>query len=237
MSEQQIIWITGASSGIGKATALKLAMSGDTVLISSRNEEALEKVKQEAGDNAGRIHPYPCDVSDAESVKRTTDAIFASHGQVDILINNAGTTVFKSFEDSTIDDLDALYGVNLRGAFLCTKAVLPSMLERRDGMIVMVNSMAAKAQFKDSSVYAATKAGLMMMTEDLRFEVQKKGVRVISVYPGATATNIWPEKMLEKFGERMMKPETIADSIIHAVKAPSEALVSEITIQPPTGGL
>lgn len=190
-----------------------------------------------AGIDSENLFLLPCDVADESAVHTAGQEIASRFGGVDILINNAGTTVFRPFLSSTIEDFDTLNSTNLRGPFLCTRAVLPGMLEKGKGAVVMVSSMAAVHAFPDSSVYSAGKAGLKAMADCLRLEVRKSGIRVISVFPGATYTDIWPSRVLEKHGGKMMQPEDVASAIVHACSAPNGVMYEEIFMQPIGGGL
>jgi NADP-dependent 3-hydroxy acid dehydrogenase YdfG len=232
-----IVWVTGAGSGIGKAVASLFAADGATVVASGRHRETLEALASEARANSGVVHALPCDVTDADSVREAHAAIVAEFGAVDVLINNAGTTIFTPFTKSSVEDFDRLMATNVRGAFLATQAVLPAMIARHAGSIVMINSMAATHVFPDSSVYAATKAALKAMSDCLRFEVRKEGVRVISVYPGATNTDIWPARVREKYADKMMTASDVASLVFHAVKLPTSVTVEDLFVQPVGGGL
>jgi len=238
MSEAgNIAWITGAGSGIGKETVLTLARNGYAVIASARREQTLRDLKSEAGEYESNIYALPCDVTDEQQVGTAAEFIQSEFGPVDVLVNNAGTTIFRQFMDTPVAELDRLYGVNLRGAFLCAQAVLPLMIERQRGTIVMVNSIAAETAYRDSSIYAATKAGLKAMTDCMRLELRKKGIRLISIFPGPTHTNIWPEQILEKHADKMMSPVNIANTIRYAIEAPGDVMVEDIYVQPLLGGL
>lgn len=228
------VWVTGGRSGIGRAIASAFVREGARVFVSARASDELTAAAAELGPEVTAI---PCDVTDRNEVEETARAISRAAGPVDVLVNNAGASVFKSFMDSTPEDFDKLTATNLRGPFLCTRAVLPDMLERKSGTVVMINSMAAQQVFPDSSVYAATKGGLRMMTDCLRSEVRTSGVRVLSVYPGATRTEIWPERVLEKHGHKMMGPEDVAQAVINACTAAPHVLIEDIVMQPIGGGI
>ena len=228
------VWVTGGRSGIGRAVASAFVGEGARVFVSARASDELAAAAAELGPDVTAI---PCDVTDAHEVAEAVRAIAEAGGPVDVLVNNAGASVFKSFMDSTPQDFDQLTATNLRGPFLCTHAVLSGMLEREDGIVVMINSMAARQVFPDSSIYAATKGGLKTMTDCLRSEVRKSGVRVLSVYPGATRTQIWPERVLEKHGHKMMDPGDVARAVINACTAPPHVLIEDIVMQPIGGGI
>ncbi len=232
--EGKTVWITGGGTGIGKGLAAAFAREGAQVVISGRGAARIDSVAAEIGHG---VRAIPCDVSDPGEVGAVVGRITESCGPVDILINNAGLTVFKPFQSTSLEEFDELMAVNLRGPFLCTQAVLPSMVERGGGQIVMINSMAALQVFPSSSVYAATKGGLKWMADCLRLEVRKSGVRVLNVHPGATDTPIWPDPIRSKHGARMMRPDDVADAILQACKAPDSVMIEELVIQPVGGPL
>jgi NAD(P)-dependent dehydrogenase (short-subunit alcohol dehydrogenase family) len=232
--EGKTVWITGGGTGIGKALAAGFAREGAQVVLSGRAAKRIDDVAAEIGNG---VRAIPCDVSDAGEVAAVTGRIADLCGPIDILVNNAGVTVFKPFLSTSIEEFDELAAVNLRGPFLCSRAVLPSMMERGGGTIVMINSMAALQVFPNSSIYAATKGGLKWMSDCMRLEVRKSGVRVLTVHPGATDTPIWPDPVRAKHGERMMRPDDVAGAIIAACKAPQSIMVEELVIQPIGGPL
>ncbi|MBR9976016.1 MAG: SDR family oxidoreductase [Bacteroidetes bacterium] len=232
--EGKTVWITGGGTGIGKGLASAFAREGAQVVISGRAAARIDAVAAEIGQG---VRAIPCDVSDPGEVGAVIGRITESCGPVDILVNNAGLTVFKPFQSTSLEEFDALMSVNLRGPFLCTQAVLPSMIERGGGQIVMINSMAALQVFPSSSVYAATKGGLKWMADCLRLEVRKSGVRVLNVHPGATDTPIWPDSVRSKHGARMMRPDDVADAILQACKAPISVMIEELVMQPVGGPL
>lgn len=155
--DKHLAWVTGAGSGIGKAVALGLARIGYTVVASGRHEEPLAELRNDDGGAA--IHPLPCDVTSDASVGEAAAHIVREFGPVDVLVNSAGTTVFRALMDTTLEEFDRILSVNLRGAYLCARAALPMMLERGSGTVVMINSQAAETAFKNSAAYAASKAG------------------------------------------------------------------------------
>lgn len=232
--EGTTIWITGGGTGIGKALASGFAREGAEVVISGRSAKRIDAVAAELGLG---VRAIPCDVSDANEVAAVTERIAGLCGPIDILVNNAGVSVFKTFLDTSIEEFDALTSVNLRGPFLCARAVLPDMIARGGGQIVMINSMATKSVFPNSSAYAASKGGLKWLSDCLRFEVRKSGVRVLSVHPGATDTDIWPDPVRKRHAERMLHPDHVAEAVISACKAPAAVMMEEIVIQPIGGPL
>lgn len=236
-SKSSVVWITGASSGIGKATAAAFVQCGAWVIISARTSENIFSLTKDLQSKGYKCLPIPCDVSKSEEVSEAVLKIEKAFGPVDVLINNAGASVFKSFVDSSIEDFDNVISTNLRGAFLCTKAVLPNMIARKDGLIVMINSVTSKYEFTNSSIYAASKSGLKGMTDALRKEVRSHGVRIVTIYPGATNTNIWHQSVRDKYADRMMKPDDVADVIIDIWKKPKHIMIEEVLMRPVGGDL
>ncbi len=230
----QTVWITGARSGIGRAIAEAFVREGAQVYISGRDANGLRDTAEEIGK---AVHAITCDVTDADDVSRTCSKILEAAGRIDILINNAGSTVFKPFTDTSIEDFDRLMATNVRGPFLTSKAVLPGMIARGAGSIVMINSMAALQVFPNSSAYAGTKGGLKMLSDCLRGEVRSSGVRVLSVFPGATNTPIWPESVRKKHGDAMMTSEDVAEAVVGACAASPNVMVENIVMQPIGGPL
>lgn len=230
------IWITGGSTGIGKAIAASFAQENYNVFISSRNREKLTQTALELM-KFGRITEIPCDVRSEKSVSRAFREIEENYGAIHILINNAGVGVFKPFMELTISDFDTMIETNLRGAFLCMKSVLPAMIEQKNGVIVNILSIAATKTFAHSSGYSASKAGLLAMSRTVREEVREFGIKIVDVLPGATATNIWSENALTEFSERMMQPYDVAEIIISLLKSNPRTMPEEIIIRPQLGDL
>ncbi len=235
--QRGIAWVTGASRGIGRAIARALAAQGYGVVASSRDVQACAPLVEEARALGWTMHAVACDVRSEASVREAHAWITAHVGVVSVLVNNAGVTRFTSFETSALADFDELIAVNLRGPFICTKAVLPAMKQQRSGAIVMINSMAAREVFRDSAMYSATKAGLKLMTDCLRLEVRSSGIRVLGVYPGATHTDIWPERVREKRGSAMMPPDRIGDAVASLLVVPEDTMIEDVFMQPIGGPL
>jgi short-subunit dehydrogenase len=158
-------------------------------------------------------------------------------GAVDILVNNAGLGIFAPFNELSIDDVDAMLNVNLRGAFLCTQAVLSSMIERSEGVIVNINSVSALKTFKNCSMYAASKAGLLAMSRSLREEVREHGIKVIDLMIGATETDIWSVEARNEFSPRMMQPDDIAESLLATLRLSPRMMPEELVLRPQQGDL
>lgn len=230
------IWITGAGSGLG-ASISKALSSQCTVTLSGRNRDALHSLAEIIGHD--RCVVCPCDVSDMDSITSAHHVAVDRFGPVDVLVNNAGIAEFTELVETPLETFEHHINVNLVGAIRCIKTVLPSMIVRRRGMILSMNSVAATTSFSSCTAYAASKSGLLAATRSLRKEVRQHGVKVVDIILGASATRIWSEEMLAQYGERMVNPDDVAqmiESIISTLDNPT-FLVEELTVRPQLGDL
>lgn len=234
---RRLVWITGGSSGIGQTLALEYGTQGDAVIVSGRNESNLQALSRKISGEGGIAHVVPCDVRSEVSVNAAAKNILQTIGLPDILINNAGVTVFRQFAETTVSEFDEIISTNLRGSFLTTKALLSPMIGRGSGIILNIVSFAAKTTYTESSVYAASKSGLASLMEGLRAEVRDKGIKIVNVFPGAVLTPIWHPKVQAKHGKRMMTPEEVAKMIYTVSCQPPTMMVEEIVLRPQTGDI
>jgi len=179
------IWITGASAGIGRALALRLAREGRPVAISARRAEDLAEVAAQAPD---RIFPFPVDVTDGDAVRAAVDAMAAKFGTVDIAVLNAGTHKPMSLDRFSAATLKQLLDINVMGVAHCMEALLPAMLARRGGQIAVVSSVAGWRGLPTSAAYGASKAALHNMVESLKFDADKAGLKLQLINPGFVKT-------------------------------------------------
>jgi short-subunit dehydrogenase len=232
--EKAGIWITGASSGIGKATLNEFVLVGCNVFASARRVNELNRLTE--NDSESQIGIYPCNVASSANVDQTFKKISAEYN-INCLINNAGITSFKSAEENSIKEIDEVINTNLLGSIYTTKAVLPHFKKIGGGTIINVLSIVTEKTFTNSSVYTASKMGLLGYARVLREEVRKYNIRVINVLPGATETPIWTREMREENSERMMKPESIARLIVSTFLQSDNLVAEEIVIRPLQGDL
>lgn len=227
--------ITGASSGIGKAVASALFVRGATLCLIGRDMGSLKAVSGGMPQTALGVRCYKADLTLDEDIERLYECIKNDIGYLDILVHSAGVFSMSGFMGASIYELDRQYMVNLRAPYLLTKSFLP-MLKSRRGQIVFINSTAGKVAGKNLSQYAATKHALKAVADSLREEVNEAGVRVLSVYPGRTATPMQAivHKMEDKAyrPERMLQPEDVAEVIASALALPETAEVTDINIRP-----
>jgi 3-oxoacyl-[acyl-carrier protein] reductase len=231
------VWITGAGSGIGHALALEYGINGYEVILSGRNDTSLHDLKEAILMKKGIAHAIVCDVRKEASVNAAAKQIVENIGVPDILVNNAGITVFKGFIETTVEEFDDIMNTNLRGPFLTTKALLPSMIKRRSGIVLNVVSFAAKTTYTESSAYAASKAGMAAMMEGLRAEVRNMGIKIVNVFPGAVLTPIWHSKVRAKHGGQMLTPQEAARMIFAVSCQPPSMMVEEVVMRPQGGDI
>jgi Short-chain alcohol dehydrogenase of unknown specificity len=185
----------------------------------------------------GTCEIIKCDVQSEASVSETVKKILELHGNIDVLINNAGVTYFKDFIDTSIEEFDHVINTNLRGTFLTTKAVLPAMLQNQTGLVLNILSYVVKEVYTKSAVYSSSKAGTEAMMNVLRSEVRRQGINIVNVYPGAVSTPIWRQNQLEKFGNQMLTPEQVAEMLYQVSIQPPSLMVEEIVLRPQGGDL
>ncbi len=234
---QRVVWVTGASSGIGRAMAELFASRKDKVLASARTETALQELQRTIRSGGNSCDAVVCDISSEASVQSAVQRILTSHEYIDVLINNAGVSSFEDFDHTTVEEFDRVIHTNLRGTFLVTKAVLPSMVRRQRGLILNIISYTTKEVYERSSAYAASKAGVEAMMDVLRAEVRRKGINIVNVYPGAVATGIWPETVRQKYSDQMLRPEDVAKMVYDISNQPGSVMVEECIIRPCGGDL
>jgi 3-oxoacyl-[acyl-carrier protein] reductase len=237
-------WITGASRGIGLAIAAVLARRGVNVALSGRDAETLaeaistiQSTMQKDSIARVRIVPVVCDVARTASIESAYSMITSILGEPSLLINNAGVGIFTPFLETSLDDIESMLNTNLRGALLAAHVAARSMAHVRHGAIVNINSVAALKTFSNSSVYAASKAGLLAASRVIREELREHSVKVIDVMVGATETAIWNEAARENFRERMMQPEDIAEAVLAVLEMPPRLMPEEFVLRPQTGDL
>ena len=231
------VWITGASSGIGRALATTFVSRGDTVFATGRNIENLGSLQAELSTASGRVMVAECDLRRDDQVAHIARRVLSDLGSLDILINNAGVTYFKDFEKTTIEEFDEVIETNLRGLFLTTKGILAAMIQRESGAIINILSYAGKSVYTGSSAYAASKAGAEAMMNVLRAETRQKGIKIVNVYPGAVLTSIWHPKHQERYRHQMMKPEEVAAMVYEISCQPASMIVEEVVLRPQGGDL
>ena len=231
--------ITGASSGIGKATALTFAKKGINVALLSRSLDKLKAVEKAAISAGGTAKAYQIDLAQIKTVREKIAAIATEFGPIDILVNNAGMGYTNSLENTSLTDWQQILDLNLTSVFQCVQGVLPQMRDRATGTIINVASIAAYNAFPDWGAYSVSKAALVAFGKSLAVEERANGIRVVNIAPGAVNTSIWDTDTVQADFNReaMLTPEIVAQSILHAALLPVQAVVEEMTVMPSGGAL
>ncbi|MFO0805694.1 MAG: SDR family oxidoreductase [Gemmataceae bacterium] len=228
--------ITGGGSGVGKAAAALFLQEGAKVAIAGRDAAKLDAAVKEL--NAGpNLIAIPTDVGEADQCRKLIDAATAAFGRVDILVNNAGTNLkARTIRELTPESWDMMMRANLDGAFYCTKAVLPQMFDRKDGVIVNVVSVAGKrANPLGGAAYVAAKFGMGGLGLVLSNEEKDSGVRVSNIYPGEIDTPILvhrPTPVSEAQRSIILKPEDVAEAVLYVASLPPRVSIPELVIKP-----
>jgi NAD(P)-dependent dehydrogenase (short-subunit alcohol dehydrogenase family) len=230
------VLVTGASSGIGKATALALVRLGASVALVSRNpDRVLTEITAARKDEDVLVKAYPLDLADVSSVATKIEHIVTDFGGIDVLINNAGMAYIGEIIDMPLADWQKILDLNLTSVFQCIQAVLPIMRQQKHGAIVNVASIAAKQAFPKWGAYSASKFALLGMTQALAAEEQSHGIKVMSICPGSVNTPLWNTVDANFNREAMLQEKTIAESIIYLLSLPANAIVTDIVLMPNVG--
>jgi NADP-dependent 3-hydroxy acid dehydrogenase YdfG len=230
--------ITGGGSGIGLEVARGFLKEGVRVVIAGRNPEKLQRAAQGLA-GGERLTTHTADVSDPGQVKSLVEAALRQLGRIDLLVNNAGTNIKdREFRKLTVESWQRLVRSNLDGAFYCLHAVLPQMLQRRDGLIINICSIAGKRAIPLSGVgYAASKFGMSALGLGVAAEEKDSGIRVSNIYPGEVDTPILevrPTPLTEEHRRQILKAEDVAAAVLFVAKLPPHVSVPELVIKPTT---
>src|SRR6187551_978857 len=218
--------VTGATEGIGRATALALGRAGYRVGICSRSIEKVEATLAELRAQGVTAAGAAADVADPDQVRHLVDQVRGALGEIEVLVNNAGVLIARPIDELTLEDWDVTMATNLRSLYLTTRLVLPGMRTRRQGTIVNVASLAGRNGFVGGSAYSASKHAVLGFSRSLMLEVRKDNVRVIAICSGSVATGMLRNQaMLKPDHERILRPEDVAASILHVLALPTGALV------------
>lgn len=217
--EPGVAIVTGASRGIGRAIALALSREKVAIALAARNLAGLAAVENEIREGGGQAFAVPTDVTDEGRVREMAEETARRFGPVDLLVNNAGVVARGSVVESSASDWDRVLDVNLKGAFLCTRAVLPGMIARRRGRIVNVSSISGRLGTPLLSAYCASKWGLLGFGKAVAEEVKEHGIQVFSVCPGSVNTEML-QKGLPGAAPQMEAEDVAAVVLYLATKAP-----------------
>jgi NADP-dependent 3-hydroxy acid dehydrogenase YdfG len=237
----KVIIITGASSGIGEATALKLAEKGAKTVLTARREDRLNELAENIRNNDGTTLVVTADVTKKDDFEKVVTQTLNEFGTIDGLINNAGLMPLSYISKFKTDEWEKMVDVNIKGVLNGVAAVLPTMLEKKSGHIINISSSAAHNYFPGGAVYCATKAAVKMFSEGLRQELAPKyGINVTSIEPGAVSTElmdtITDDDIKEQFKEMQkmtfLEAEDIAEAIYYALAQPARANINDVYIMP-----
>ncbi|GDX12094.1 short-chain dehydrogenase [Verrucomicrobiota bacterium] len=229
--------ITGAGSGVGRATAVALASQGWNVAILGRRENALLETAGIAGEHGGKVLVCPCDIGDEAAVAAMGKRVFAEIGEVEVLVNAAGTNAPKrALEVLSSADFHDMMNANLHGAYYCVQAFLPGMRARGSGTIVNVISDAGKAASpKAGPAYVMSKFGLSGLTQSINAEERGRGVRAIGIFPGDIDTPLLKKRPVVPDADalaKMMRAEDVADCIVFSINMPAHVIIEEMIVRP-----
>jgi NADP-dependent 3-hydroxy acid dehydrogenase YdfG len=235
-----VVAITGASSGIGEATALAASRAGAAVALAARRGDRIEALAARIEDEGGRAVALPTDVGDERSARAFVEHTYEHLGGLDALVNNAGVMLLGAIEGADTEEWRRMVDVNLFGVLYCTHAALPLMREAGRGHIVNVSSVAGRIASAGSGVYNMTKWGVGAFSEALRQECVGSGIRVTIVEPGAVATELLShnsdevrEQAAKRFaGVTPLEAEDIADAILYALRQPAHVAINEVLVRP-----
>jgi NADP-dependent 3-hydroxy acid dehydrogenase YdfG len=236
----KVVVITGASSGLGEATARYLAARGAAVVLGARRVERLQALVDDITRAGGRAFSLATDVTDAAEVQALVDAAAERYGRVDVLLNNAGLMPHSPLERRKIDDWERTIDVNIKGVLYGIAAALPHMQRQKSGHIINVSSVAGHRVSPGGVVYSATKAAVRVISEGLRQEVKPWGLRTTIISPGAVATEL-PGSVTEPdvaegigqfYDEYAVPPDSFARAVAYAISQPEDIDINEILYRP-----
>ena len=230
--------ITGASSGIGRAIAIELSKKGTHLSLVGRNKERLTMVAQKCQEFSQMVKQYEIDLGMEEQIYSLKDKVSEDFGYIDILIHSAGTFTMGNIENTPVEELDRQFTINVRAPYLLTQLFLP-MIKEHKGQILFINSSVGLKAKANLSAYSASKHALKAVADSLREEINNDGVKVITIFPGRTAT-LMQEQVLELEGvtdknsilERLLQPEDVASAVLNVLSLPDTAEVTDLIIRP-----
>lgn len=232
----KVVLITGATSGIGLACARKFAANGDRLILTGRNEQQLEEIKNELDTE---VMTLAFDVRDRDEAKRQISGLPAEWQKIDVLVNNAGLALGLEPEyEGNFDDWETMIDTNIKGLLTMTRLIVPSMVERNSGHIINIGSVAGDAAYAGGNVYCATKAAVKVLSDGLRIDVADTAVRVTNLKPGLVETNFSNvrfhgdnDRAANVYkGIKPLTGDDIADMAVYAANAPAHVQIAEVLI-------
>lgn len=237
--EEKVVVLTGASSGIGMATAKALAEKGAKVVVAARREERLKELVASIEVEGGTAVYQVTDVTSQAEMERLAEFAIGTYGQIDVLVNNAGVMPLSFLSEKKVAEWERMIDVNVKGVLYGIAAVLPYMREQQNGHIINVSSVAGHVVEPAAAVYAGTKFAVRAITEGIRIEEARNNIRATIISPGAIDTElvqtISNDKLrgnVQKLYELAIPAEVIADTIVHAIVQPDYASINEVIVRP-----
>src|SRR5512132_1355207 len=238
--EGKVIVITGASSGLGEASARLLSTQGASVVLGARRQDRIQSLADELTGSGGKALAVTTDVTHCEQVKRLVDAAVQTYGRIDVMINNAGLMPQSPLERLKIDEWNRMIDVNIKGVLYGIAAALPYMKQRKAGHIINVSSVAGHKVGPGFAVYAATKHAVRALSEGLRQEVKPYNIRTTVISPGAVATELpdsvtdpdVAERLQKFYAEIAIPADSFARAVVFAISQPEDVDVNEILFRP-----
>lgn len=229
----KVALVTGGSSGIGRASAQRLAEAGATVILAARNEDALVDAAETISRNTGQfILPLACDVTQPAQVEAMVKAAVAECDRLDILVNAAGLGILKPALDLGPADFDRMLDVNLRGVFTVTQAVARQMAEQRSGLIINLPGTMGRAVMANAAGYCASKWGLVGLTKALAVDLKRYGIKFTLLYLGGVDSPFWDTIEMRVQRDKMLSVDDAAQAVVYAASQPSVAVLNELVLQP-----
>lgn len=229
-SDSPLAIVTGASRGIGYAIAAEMARRGHRLALLARHPEPLQRAAEELASSAPPTRAFPCDVRDAAQVKKAFQEVVNWAGRADVLVNNAGVGGFGPIHQLSEEDWDSTLDTNLRGVFLCSKAVAPQMIKQRRGYIINISSLAGKNALAGAGAYCASKWGLMGLSKCMAEDLRAYGIRVTAICPGTVHTEFSP--YAGKDPRKMLQAEDVARVAGWLLDQDERSFASEIDLRP-----
>ena len=232
--ENKTIIISGASRGIGRATALLLAQHGANVVATARNADDLKELEKMAieGSVRGKITAVPGDVANEADMQLVVKTALDQFNRIDVVINNAGYGVFKNVDELTVEEWDGVMATNVKGTFVLTKAALPTLKAQGSGHIVVVASDVAKRTFAGGSLYTASKYAQEAFMGALRKEVRPFGIKVTGVYSGLVDSHFHEKGHGHETSKKWLKNEDMAESMLFIISRPAHVVIDEFMVHP-----
>lgn len=232
MLKGQVAIVTGASRGIGKEIAQKLAEQGTKLTLIGSSSEVISTAEELKGQGFQDVIAVQADVTKEKDVQKAVDQTMKEFGQVDILVNNAGVGFFKLTEEVTLDEWKKVFEVNVQGVFLGAKAVLPHMKAQKSGTIITISSDVGRYTIPNGAAYTSTKYAVQGFSGSLAQEVREYGIRVGTINPGMVDTYFAESKQGLPEKKDWLKVEDIANAVVYMASAPKHMLIDEIVIHP-----